>query len=97
MRFKQYNELKLALRRAGGRGHVVEEGTRKTGWPRSSLLFSKEGLRFDGSIFSDMFQPNPSLANTKQTLEIPLFWVNDFWGNWMLDGTRTFAGTALRR
>ena len=31
------------------------------------------------------------MDNTKQTLEIPLFWVKDIWGNWVLDGTKTFA------
>jgi hypothetical protein len=95
MRFKQYNELKLAFGGQEAGATVVEKGE-KGGVAEVTLLFSKGGLRFDGSIFNDMFQPNPSLANAKQTLEIPLFWVTDFWGNWMLDGSRTYAGTATR-
>ena len=39
------------------------------------MHFSKAGLRFDGSIFNDALAPNPSLAKAKQTLEIPLFWI----------------------
>lgn len=91
MRFKQYNELKLAFGGQEAGASVVEKGV-KDNVAEVTLLFSKGGLRFDGSLFNDMFQPNPSLANSKQTLEIPLFWVTDFWGNWVLDGTRTFAG-----
>ena len=95
MRFKQYNELKLAFGGQEAGATIVEKGE-KDGVAEVTLLFSKGGVRFDGSIFNEMFQPNPSLANTKQTLEIPLFWVKDFWGNWKLDGTRTYAGTATR-
>jgi hypothetical protein len=95
MRFQQYNELKLAFGGQEAGATIVEKG-QKDGVAEVSLHFSKGGLRFDGSIFSDMFQPNPSLSNTRQTLEIPLFWVTDFWGNWMLDGTKTYAGTASK-
>jgi hypothetical protein len=95
MRFKQYNELKLAFGGQEAGATIVDKGE-KDGVAEVSLLFSKGGVRFDGSIFNDMFQPNPSLANTKQTLEIPLFWVKDFWGNWKLDGAKTYAGTASR-
>ena len=95
MRFKQYNELKLAFGGQEAGATIVEKGE-KDGVAEVTLLFSKGGIRFDGSLFNDMFQPNPSLANTKQTLEIPLFWVSDFWGNWKLDGTRTYTGSAAR-
>jgi hypothetical protein len=95
MRFQQYNELKLAFGGQEAGATIVEKG-QKDGVAEVSLHFSKGGLRFDGSIFSDMYQPNPSLSNIRQTLEIPLFWVPDFWGNWMLDGTRTYAGTASK-
>jgi hypothetical protein len=95
MRFKQYNELKLAFGGQEAGASIVEKGE-KDGVAEVTLLFSKGGVRFDGSIFNEMFQPNPSLADTKQTLEIPLFWVKDFWGNWKLDGTRSYAGKAAR-
>ncbi len=52
-------------------------------------------MRLDGSIFSDMVQPNPSLSKAKESLEVPLFWSKDLWGNWLLDGTKTFAGKAV--
>ena len=48
-------------------------------------------------------QPVPSLANAsvKQDLDLPLIWVSDSWGNWVLDGTRTLeafaATTAVKK
>jgi hypothetical protein len=92
--FKQYGELKLTLGGQEAGVTVKAQGEPKGGASQVNVLFSKEGLRFDGSIFSDMFQPNPTLAKGKQSLEVALFWVKDFWGNWVLDGTRTAAGVA---
>ena len=69
---QQYNELKLAFGGQEAGASIVEKGV-KDKVAEVALHFSKGGLRFDGSIFNDMFQPNPSLANTRQTLEIPLF------------------------
>jgi hypothetical protein len=92
--FKQYNELKLLF---GGQEAGVTVQTQADavgGAVPVKLIFSKEGMRFDGSIFSDMFQPNPGLNKGKSSLEIPLFWSKDLWGNWLLDGTKTFAGRA---
>jgi hypothetical protein len=92
--YKQYMDLKLAL---GGQeaGVTVEpQGDSKGGVSQIKLLFSKAGTRFDGSIFTDALQPNPSLASGKQSLEFPTFWVTDMWGNWLLDGTKTFSGQA---
>jgi hypothetical protein len=92
--YKQYGELKLLF---GGQeaGVTVEEQSEATGGTVPvKLIFSKEGMRFDGSIFADIFQPNPSLNKGKSSLELPLFWTKDFWGNWLLDGTKTYSGTA---
>ena len=91
--FKQYNELKLLF---GGQeaGVVVQiEGATGETVP-VKLIFSKEGMRFDGSLFADIYQPNPNLNKGKSSLELPLFWTKDMWGNWLLDGSKTFAGTA---
>jgi hypothetical protein len=91
--FKQYNELKLLF---GGQeaGVVVQiEGAKGETVP-VKLIFSKEGMRFDGSLFADIYQPNPNLNKGKSALELPLFWTKDMWGNWLLDGSKTYAGTA---
>lgn len=92
--YHSYLDLKLAL--AGQEpGTTIQLPSETSGGAtRVNLLFSKDGLRFDGSIFNDALQPNPSLSSPKQSLQVPLFWVKDLWGNWLLDGTKTFAGTA---
>ena len=92
--FKQYGELKLSF---GGQeaGVIIQlQGDGSGGTVPVKLIFSKDGMRFDGSIFSDIFQPNPSLNKGKSSLELPLFWRKDIWGNWLLDGTKTFAATS---
>jgi hypothetical protein len=92
--YKSYLDLKLAL--AGQEAGIVIQVPveDRGGTTRVNVLFSKEGLRFDGAIFNDALQPNPSLSRSKTSLDVPLFWVKDLWGNWHLDGTKTFAGTA---
>jgi len=89
--FKQLMELKLTL---GGQdpGVTVQPPVAKDGASQVVVLFSKAGTRFDGSIFSDAYQPNPTLAKGKDSLEVTLVWVTNMWGNWVLDGTKTFAG-----
>ena len=58
--YKQYMDLKLAL---GGQdaGVTVEppRSTPKAARPRSYVLFSKAGSRFDGSIFYDVLAAKP--------------------------------------
>jgi hypothetical protein len=91
--YKQYGELKVLF---GGQeaGVTVQTGDAKGDTVPVKLIFSKEGMRFDGSLFADIYQPNPSLNKGKSSLELPLFWTKDVWGNWLLDGSKTFAGTA---
>ena len=89
--FKQYNDLKMALA-AQDPGITIEPPVTAGDETKTNVVFSKQGLRFDGSIFNDALQPNPSFAKAKQTLELPLFWMKDMWGNWCIDGTRTYAG-----
>jgi hypothetical protein len=92
--YKSYMDLKLTL--AGQDAGITMQlpSEEKGGATRVNLTFSKDGLRFDGSIFNDALSPNPSLSRAKQSLDIPLFWVKDLWGNWLLDGTKTFGGTS---
>jgi hypothetical protein len=92
--YKSYMDLKLALAGQEAGISIQLPGAETGGTTRVNLLFSKDGLRFDGSLFNDALQPNPSLSQSKQSLEVPLFWVKDLFGNWQLDGTKTFAGTA---
>jgi hypothetical protein len=92
--YKQYGELKLLFGGQDAGVSVQPQADASGGTVQNKLVFSKEGMRFDGSIFSDIFQPNPSLNKGKSSLEIPLYWTKDLWGNWLLDGTKTFAGTS---
>jgi len=92
--YKQYGELKLSFGGQEAGVSVQPQPDSKGGTVQVKLIFSKEGMRFDGSIFSDMVQPNPTLNKGKSSLELPLFWTKDLWGNWLLDGTKTFTGTA---
>jgi hypothetical protein len=90
--YRQYGDLKLALggQEAGALAQTVGED--KDGKTQVKIIFSKAGVRFDGSIYSDALNPNPSLASSEQVLEFPVFWVKDMWGNWLFDGTKTFSG-----
>jgi hypothetical protein len=90
--FKQYMDLKLALAGQDAGITVQAPAAPSGGTTRVYVHFSTSGTRFDGSLFNDALTPNPSLASAKQTLEISLFWTTDMWGNWLLDGTKTFKG-----
>jgi hypothetical protein len=89
--YKQYLDLKTAL---GGQeaGITIEpQGTPQGGNTQVKVLYSKGGARFDGSLYTDALQPNPSRAHDPTTLELALFWTSDAWGNWLLDGSKTFG------
>jgi len=92
--YKRYMDLKLTLGGQEAGVTIKPKAEAKGGASQVNVLFSKVGTRFDGSLFSDALHPNPSFANAEQSLEVPLFWVTDIWGNWRLDGTKTFAGSA---
>jgi hypothetical protein len=84
-------DLKLALAGQDAGISIQLPGDDKGGSTPVKLVFSKDGLRFDGSIFSDALSPNPSLSRSNQSLEVPLYWAKDLWGNWLLDGSKTFG------
>jgi hypothetical protein len=90
---RKYNFLKLALA-----GEDPEVTLRVQGDTRgdSALViatYAKKGTRIASSAFLESLQPVPSLANSNTTFELPLFWVKDTWGNWVLDGKRTAVGS----
>jgi hypothetical protein len=91
--YKSYMDLRLALAGQEAGISIQLPGEDKGGATRVNLVFSKDGLRFDGSLFNDALQPNPTLSRSKQSLDVPLFWVKDLFGNWLLDGTKTLSGT----
>jgi hypothetical protein len=98
----KYNELKIVLggQEPGIKTQLVEGS--KGGGTQVTLTFYKTGPRQEGPALIEAMQPNPSLANssTKQDLEVPMIWVSDTWGNWVLDGTRTleaFAATMAKK
>jgi hypothetical protein len=95
--YRQYGDLKLAL--GGQEAGILAQpaGEPKAGEAQVKMIFSKAGVRFDGSIYHDALNPNPTLSSGSQVLEVPLFWVKDMWGNWLLDGTKTFSGGAPSR
>ncbi len=92
--YKSYMDLKLTLAGQDAGITIQLPGEDKGGATRVNLTFSKDGLRFDGSIFNDALSPNPTLSRARQALDVPLFWVKDLWGNWLLDGTKTLSGTS---
>ncbi len=94
--YRQYSSLKVALAGQDAGITVQPPVASPSGTSQVYVHFSTSGLRFDGSLFNDALAPNPSLSNAKQTLEMSLFWIKDMWGNWLLDGTRTFEGPSTK-
>jgi hypothetical protein len=90
---RKFNELKLAF---GGEDPAVNihvQGDTKGGSAMVVAIYSRQGSRIASPDFVESLAPIPSLSNSNQTLEMPLFWVKDLWGNWVLDGKRTALGT----
>jgi hypothetical protein len=90
---RQYGEVKIALAGMDARVkfNVLSDGS--SGPAVVVAQFSSEGTRLDGKAYAETTQPIPSLANTSAMLEMPLYFVKDFWGNWVLDGKRTAERT----
>jgi hypothetical protein len=85
---KRYNDLKMALGMDSGVSmNVLSDGS--NGPAVISVIYSAEGTRL-GNAGLEALHPNPSLASTSSTLEEHLYFVKDTFGNWLLDGTRTF-------
>ena len=90
---RKYNQLKLAL--AGEDPDVAVQVQADTRGASALVvaIYSRQGTRIASPAFLESLQPIPSQSNSNQTLELPLFWVKDAWGNWVLDGKRTAVGT----
>lgn len=89
--YKRYLDLKLTLGMDAGI-QIKNPGESQGGAAMVIAVFSKDGLRPEGSALIETTQPIPSLANAPQSLDVPLFFVTDAWGNWVLDGKRTQIG-----
>ncbi len=86
---KKYGELKMAM---GGLDAGITIKVMSDGSPPPAVVvcqYSAAGTRL-GSAGVETFQPTPSLANTPSMVEMHFYFVKDSFGNWMLDGTRTF-------
>jgi len=91
--YKKYNFLKLALAGEDPAVTVRVQGDTRGGSALVVATYTKQGTRIASPEFLESLQPVPSLSNSNQTLELPLFWVKDTWGNWVLDGKRTAVGS----
>jgi hypothetical protein len=86
---RKYGELKVAM---GGIEAGLTINILSAGSPPPAVVvaqFSPEGTRLAGAGV-DTFQPTPSLANAPGKVDVHLYFVKDSFGNWLLDGTRTF-------
>jgi len=89
---KRYGELKNAMAGIEPRVKfkILSDGS--SGPAVVVAQFSSEGTRLQGTTFAETTQPTPSLSNSSSMLELPLYLVKDFWGNWLLDAKRTAEG-----
>jgi hypothetical protein len=90
---EKYNSLKMALAGEVPGVTVHVQGDTRGGSALVIAMFSRQGTRIASSSFLESLEPIPSLSNSNQTFELPLFWVKDYWGNWVLDGKRTAVGS----
>jgi hypothetical protein len=89
---RKYGELKMAL---GGVDAKLNLNVLSDGSKGPAVIvaqFSAEGTRM-GNAGIEAIHPNPSLASPGSSLELHLYLVKDSFGNWLLDGTRTFNDT----
>ncbi len=95
--YKKYMTLKLALGGQEAVVHVQPQGDTRGGSALVVAHFSREGTPVESSAFADALQPVPSLANNNQTMQVPIFLAKAPWGDWLLDGKRTAAGSTPGR
>ncbi len=91
--YKQYLNLKLVL----GQDAAVTIHTTGDSRGGSSMVvaqFAMPGARAENPALAESLQPIPSLSHIKNTLDVPLFFVVDGYGNWVLDGKRTAVGAS---
>jgi hypothetical protein len=91
--FRKYNTLKLTLAGEEPAVNIQVQGDTRGASALVVAIYTRPGTRIASPSFMESLQPIPSLSNSNQTLELPLFWVKDVWGNWVLDGKRTAVVT----
>jgi hypothetical protein len=90
---EKYNLFKRAIGREDPAVSVHVQGDSRGGSALVIATFSRAGTRIATPAFLESLQPIPSLSSSNETFELPLFWVKDYWGNWVLDGKRTAVGS----
>lgn len=91
--YKQYLNLKLVLGQDAG-VTIHTTGDSRGGTSMVVIQFARPGALPDtGPVVAESLQPIPSLSHVKHTLDVPLFFVVDGYGNWTLDGKRTAVGS----
>jgi hypothetical protein len=86
--YQRYLALKLIL----GKDAEIRVGPQGDSHGNTAsviVVFSQEGKRGEGTALVETTATIPSLSNTPTSIEVPLFFVVDNWGNWVLDGKRT--------
>lgn len=86
---RKYGELKMSL---GGMDAKLNLNVLSDGSKGPAIVvaqFSSEGTRL-GNAGVEAIHPNPSLSQPSSTIDLHLYFVKDSFGNWLLDGTRTF-------
>jgi hypothetical protein len=91
---KLYTDLKVSLGMQDPVLKIQVQSDTQRSTAQSLVVFSQgSGIRVGPSL-SDELQPVPTLASSKKSIELILFWTPDTWGNWRLDAKRTAeAGT----
>jgi hypothetical protein len=92
---KKYNVFKIAIFGAEPAVTVQAHGDTRGGSALVLVIYTRQGTRIESAAFAEANQPIPSQSNSNPTFELPLFWVKDAWGNWVLDGKRTAVGKAM--
>jgi hypothetical protein len=88
---QKYNDVKLML----GRDPAIRiqgTGSSKGGSAMVVATFGNPQSMPQSPGFAESLQPIPSLSNAKDSLEVPLFFVQEM-GDWVLDGKRTAVGS----
>jgi hypothetical protein len=91
--YRQYLDVKLVL----GRPPFINiqvPGNSGGNTGVAILRFSGQGAQSAAPGIAEAMQPNPSLSNIKDSLDVRLFFAVDAMGNWLLDGKRTASEKA---
>jgi hypothetical protein len=88
---KKYNVLRMSLGEDPGVNIQLPEES-KDGASLVIATYSRRGTRIASSELVESLHPVPSRSNSDATMQVPLFWVKDTWGNWVLDGKKTAVG-----